>query len=399
LWLGPCSKIERGISIRRLAGVYGEGNAAMNAQNELRAGLCAIAKRSVGLMSACGNEESTKLYLVLPILGLFGYDYSNPYEVYPQYSVDPNQPNKVDLAVLRDGQPVIAIECKKVSSDLADSRDELRTYYNAIPTTKLGILTNGIVFEFFVDSAEANRMDDDPFLTLDLESVWRNGVSDEVLDALIHVTKPSFDPETIAEMAHVRMVKKRLRTSLLEETNQPSEEFCRFFLQRAGLKQVRKNAIDRYYGPLIKSAFEEALVLPAVQKLRSDPDGKSTSLNLHQIGQRIITSEHELSIIAYVRRRLAYLVREEVLFSAIERIDYTDTVGKLTVFYINERKGRLFDYIEGAEGFDKFIFPSPYGEVVTKSVLDIDEPLQATFAVRVRELGHLQPVERLARIA
>ena len=52
--------------------------------NELRAGLVAIAKRSVGLMSACGNEESTKLYLVLPILGLFGYDYSNPYEVYPQ---------------------------------------------------------------------------------------------------------------------------------------------------------------------------------------------------------------------------------------------------------------------------------------------------------------------------
>ena len=59
----------------------------------------------------------------------------------------------------------------------------------------------------------------------------------------------------------------------------------------------------------------------------------------------------------------------------------------------------LFDYIEGAEGFDKFIFPSPYGEGVTKSVLDIDEPLAATFAAKVRELGHLQPVERLARIA
>jgi hypothetical protein len=211
----------------------------MNAQNELRAGLCAIAKRSVGLMSACGNEESTKLYLVLPILGLFGYDYANPYEVYPQYAPDPNQPNKVDLAVLRDGQPVIAIECKKVSTDLADARDELRAYYNSIPTTKLGVLTNGIVFEFFVDSAEPNKMDDDPYLTLDLESVWRNGVSDEVLEALVHVTKASFDPETIAELAHVRLVKKRLRTSLLEEASAPSEEFCRFFLKRAGLKQVR----------------------------------------------------------------------------------------------------------------------------------------------------------------
>jgi len=236
-------------------------------------------------------------------------------------------------------------------------------------------------------------------LTLDLESVWRNGVSDEVLEALVHVTKASFDPETIAELAHVRLVKKRLRTSLLEEASAPSEEFCRFFLKRAGLKQVRKGAIDRYYGPLIKTAFDEALVLPAVQKLRNDPDGKSTSLNLHQIGQRIVTSEHELTIVSYVRRRLAYLAREEALFSAIDRVEYNDSVGKLVLYYVNERKGRLFDYIEGAEGFDKFIFPSPYGEIVTKSVLDIDEPLIATFTTRVRELGHLQPVERLARIA
>jgi predicted type IV restriction endonuclease len=371
----------------------------MNAHNELRAGLCAIAKRSVGLMSACGNEESTKLYLVMPILGLFGYDYSNPYEVYPQYAADANQASKVDLAVLHDGQPVIAIECKKVSTDLADFRDELRAHYNSIPTTKLGILTNGIVFEFFVDSTDPNMMDEDPYLTIDLESVWRNGVSDEVLDALIHVTKTSFDPESIAELAHVRLVSKRLRTSLLEEANAPSEDFCRFFLQRAGLKQVRRGAIDRYYGPLIKTAFEEALVLPAVQRLRNDPDGKSTSLNLHQIGQRIVTSEHELSIVGYVRRRLAFLVREEGLFSAIDRIEYKDSVGRLTVYYMNDRKGRLFDYIEGGEGFDKFIFPAPYGEMVTKSVLDIDEPLAATFAARVRELGHLQPVERLARIA
>jgi len=350
-------------------------------------------------MSACGNEESTKLYLVLPILGLFGYDYSNPYEVYPQYAADPYQSHKVDLAVLRDGQPVIAIDCKQVSTDLAGARDELRDHYNAIPTAKLGILTNGIVFEFFVDSTQANMMDEDPYLTLDLESVWRNGVSDELLDALVHVAKASFDPESIAELAHVCLVKKRLRTALLEEANAPSEEFCRFFLQRAGLEQVRKGAIDRYYGPLIKTALDEALVLPAAQKLRNDPDGKSTSLNLHQIGQRIVSSEHGLSIVGYVRRRLAYLVREEALFSAIERIEYKDSLGKLVVYYVNERKGRLFDYIEGAEGFDKFIFPPPYGEIITKSVLDIDEPLAATFAACVRELGHLQPVERLARIA
>ena len=200
-------------------------------------------------------------------------------------------------------------------------------------------------------------MDEDPYLTLDLESVWRNGVSDEVLEALIHVTKASFDPETIAELAHVRLVKKRLRTSLLEESNTPSEEFCRFFLQRAGLKQVRKGAIDRYYGPLIKTAFDEALVLPAVQKLRSDPDGKSSSLNLHQIGQRIVTSEHELSIVGYVRRRLAYLVREEALFSAIDRIEYKDSVGKLVVLLRQRAQGPAVRLHRGRRGLRQVHLP------------------------------------------
>ena len=373
----------------------------MNALNELRAGLCSVAKRSVGLMSACGNEESTKLYLVLPIVGLFGYDYSNPYEVYPQHTAnaDPKEPNRVDLAVLRDGSPVIAIAAKKVGTDLAEARGELRAYCNAVSTTKLGILTNGIVFEFFVDSAQPNVLDDDPFLTLDLESVWRNGVSDEVLETLVHVTKATFDPDKIAELAHVRLVKKRLRTALVEETNSPSDEFCRFFLQRAGLKQVRKGTIDRYYGPLLKAAFEEALVLPAAQKLRNDPEGKNTPINLHQLGQRLLTSERELTLMNHIRRRLAFLVSDESLYAAIDRIEFKENVGKLMVYYVNERKGRLFDYIEGGEGFDKFIFPSPYGEIVTKSVHDIDEPLQATFTARVRELGHLQSVQQLARIA
>ena len=108
---------------------------------------------------------------------------------------------------------MIGIAAKKVGTDLAEARGELRAYCNAVATTKLGILTNGIVFEFFVDCAQPNVMDEDPFLTLDLESVWRNGVSDEVLETLVHVTKASFDPDKIAEMAHVRLVKKRLRTA------------------------------------------------------------------------------------------------------------------------------------------------------------------------------------------
>jgi hypothetical protein len=375
----------------------------MNPFNELRAGLCALAKRSISLMAACGNEESTKLYLALPMLGLLGYDYSNPYEVYPEHMAhfDADKPVKADLAIMRDGQPVIGIECKKVGADLVEPRAEIRFYYNAVPTVRLAILTNGIVFEFFVDSVEPNVMDEEPFLTLDLDTVSRNGVPDEVLETLLYTTKDNFNPDTIAELAHVQLVKKRLRTVLVEETKTPSEEFCRFFLQKAGLKNVRKGTIERYYGPVIKSAFEEALVLPVVQRLRTDatPEGKFNSVNLHQIGQRIVTTERELAIVNYVRRRLAFLVGDDSLFNAIDRVEYKDYLGKLVIYYDKETTGRMFDYIGGADGIDKYIFPAPYGEIITNNILDIDEPLKAIFTARVRDIGPLHMMGRLAQIA
>lgn len=375
----------------------------MTTSNELRAGLLAVAKRSVSIMTACTNEESTKLYLVLPFLGLLGYDYANPYEVYPEHlaDFDPNSANKVDFAILRDGAPVIAVECKQAGADLTESRGQLRRYFNALEKVKLGILTNGILFEFFVDSAQPNIMDDEPFLTVDLETIARAGVPDEVIETLVSATKAYYDPETIAEAAHVQLVKKRLRTVFLDEAKGPSEEFCRFALERIGVKSVRKPVIDRYYAPMIKTAFEESLVVPVVERLKSQTSGDNRGgpLALHQIGQRIETTERELAIFSYIRRRLAYLAEDETQFEAIENVRYRDYVGKLAIYYDRERKGRLFDFIEGADGYDKYIFPDPIGEIVSNNVLEIDAALKTVFAARVRELGGLSHHQKLARSA
>src|ERR1700693_3079595 len=111
----------------------------------LRGSLADFAKRSVVVMTACTNEQSTKFSLVMPFLGLLGYDYANPSEVFPEHVADftASQLNKVDLAILRDGKPIIAVECKKVGADITADRGQLRAYYNALPSAKLGILTNG----------------------------------------------------------------------------------------------------------------------------------------------------------------------------------------------------------------------------------------------------------------
>lgn len=359
----------------------------MTTSNELRSGLLAVAKRSVSIMTACTNKESTKLYLVLPFLGLLGYDYANPYEVYPDHAIAPDC--KADLAVLRDGVPVIALEVQKSGADLSEAHGRLARYFRGVPDAKLGILTNGTLFEFYVDAERPNELDSAPFLTVDLETIARAGVADEILETLIAAVKGYFDPETIAEAAHIQLVKRRLRTIFVEEAKGPGEDFCRFALQRIGLTNVRKAAVDRYYAPLIKAAFEEALVIPVVERLRSQAgtEGRSGPVALHQLGQRVATTEYQLQIFNYIRRRLAYLAEDDAQFEAVENVRYTDYVGRLTVYYDRERKGRLFDYIEGADGYDKYIFPDPIGEIVTNNVLEIDTALKTVFAARVRELG------------
>ena len=56
--------------------------------------------------------------------------------------------------------------------------------------------------------------------------------------------------------------------------------------------------------------------------------------------------------------------------------------------------------MEGADRFDKFVFPEPHGEIVTNNILDIDGPLRAISPPACARSDALyQPVALLAEIA
>ena len=372
----------------------------MDALGELRADLAMIAERSVAIMDACSNEEGTKLYLVLPVLGALGYDYSNPYEVQPEYAADfrDGMPERVDYVIMRDGTPVIAVECKKAGTELAANRGQLRAYFTALQSVRLGILTDGIRFEFFVDCEAQNIMDAEPFAILDLEAATRGAIPRDVLEVLSSISAANFDPDTIAEIAETRLVAKRLRAVLMQEVREPSDELCRMLLQRTGMRNIRRASIQARYGALIRTAFEESLVLPVLEALRASPQlNRLEAADSEGTGQRIVTTDREIAVYRYVCRRLAFLANDEHEFSAIERVHYRDYLGKFALYYENVRKGRLFDFVEGSNGYDKFSFPEPFGEIITNAIADIDEPLRVIFTERVREVGAPRSTnERLA---
>ncbi len=146
------------------------------------------------------GEEATKQSLVLPLLDALGYDIGNPAEVCPEYEADfaikkYGQKEKVDLAVFLQDVPRIYVEVKSVDEPLDGHEGQLSRYFNATPTVSLAVLTNGIEYRFFTDTAEANVMDPRPFHTARFDAL------DQGLEVLARFQKSVFSPEAIREYA------------------------------------------------------------------------------------------------------------------------------------------------------------------------------------------------------
>ena len=79
------------------------------------------------LKDTVSTEEATKMSLVVPLFQLLGYDVFNPSEFCPEYIADVGikKGEKVDYAILENGQPIILVECKSCSEQLDKHSSQL----------------------------------------------------------------------------------------------------------------------------------------------------------------------------------------------------------------------------------------------------------------------------------
>lgn len=68
---------------------------------------------------------------------------------------------------MQDGKPVILIEAKWIGEKLEKHDSQLFRYF-ATCKAKFAILTNGQYYRFYTDLEEPNKMDETPFLDIDL---------------------------------------------------------------------------------------------------------------------------------------------------------------------------------------------------------------------------------------
>ncbi len=180
--------------------------------------------------SAIQTEEATKNAFVMPFISsVLGYDVFDPTEVIPEYVCDvgTKKGEKIDYAILKNGELQILVECKKIGEPLNISHAGQLFRYFHVTSARISILTNGQVYKFFTDLDAPNKMDEKPFLELDLLDIDEHSVPE-----LLKLTKSAFDVESIlsaaGELKYVSQIKKLIGSQFTS----PEDDFIRFVAAR-----------------------------------------------------------------------------------------------------------------------------------------------------------------------
>jgi len=134
--------------------------------------LLELSARVAKLRNQIATEEAAKTAFVLPFIKVLGYDFTDPTEVEPEHTCDvgTKKGEKIDYAILKDGAPVLLIECKHSSQNLDYCGNQLFRYFGT-SKAKYAVLTDGIQYRFFSDLESENVMDKTPFLEIDMTNL------------------------------------------------------------------------------------------------------------------------------------------------------------------------------------------------------------------------------------
>lgn len=202
--------------------------------------------------TAIGTEEATKNAFVMPFIStILGYDVFDPLEVVPEFTADvgTKRGEKVDYAIMRDGEVQILIECKPSMGALKIEHASQLFRYFSVTNARIAVLTNGVHWQFYTDLDAPNRMDAKPFLVLDLLDI------DETLISEIQkLSKESFDLDSIISAAEELKYIGALKREIAAQFREPSDEWIRFFTTRVYEGAFTQRVRQQFTGLVSKAA-------------------------------------------------------------------------------------------------------------------------------------------------
>lgn len=254
------------------------------------------------------TEEATKTSLILPFFQLMGYDVFNPYEFVPEYTADAGikKGEKVDYAIMISNEPLILIEAKSANTELSVKHMNQLLRYFTVTKARFAILTNGIVYRFYSDLEEANKMDTIPFLEVDLLNVKKESIKE-----LKRFCKDTFDMRGILNSASDLKYMTMVKRAIAEQFQEPSDQLIKALITKgiySGAKTqavldkfrwIVKNSFSEYVNELINERIKNAInqdtyVKSEAEKEKSDISLTPDELNVLDYVKQLINADCEI---------------------------------------------------------------------------------------------------------
>lgn len=288
------------------------------------------------------TEEATKNAFIMPFITALGYDVFNPLEVIPEMDCDlvKKKGEKIDYAVMKDGAPIILIECKHWQQNLSLHDTQLKKYFVA-SKAKFSLLTNGIKYLFYTDLEDQNIMDEKPFLEVDITDI-----KDYQIEELKKFHKSYFDIDNIFNSASELKYSSELKKIFAEEVVEPSPEIVKYFAKQVydgvitakvqeQFSALVKRAISSYINELISNRLKTALNNEEQRETPSSTNQvskeQSTSVSEDSDEGKIVTTQEELDGFMIVKAMVRKIVD-------VERVVYRDAQSYFAILLDNNNR-------------------------------------------------------------
>ena len=318
---------------------------------ELKNSLSQLASRASQLKDKLMTEEATKNALIMPFLQALGYDVFNPLEVVPEMDCDINKKKgeKIDYAIIKDGEPIMVIECKHWQQDLDIHKAQLSRYFVATKA-KFGILTNGIEYRVFTDLVNPNLMDEIPFLVFDIEHL-----RDSQIESIKKFSKEDFDIEKIMGSANELKYMTELKKLIKDIIENPTPDFVKSLAKNIYSGKFTENVLTQF-SELVRKAAASYINDRIAERLNiavktAEEDQKQTDTQKVEIPgskkQEIVTTQEEqeayYTIKAILRAKVAgerVFMRDAMSYCAII-LDDNNRKNICRLYFNNENNLRI----------------------------------------------------------
>lgn len=265
-------------------------------------------------INASKDETQTRDNLIHHLLGILNYQKIDHYthEFYADMADKKNR--RVDIAItLGKKEPVILIECKSATSKLTDNHfRQLNEYCLYTPSAKIGIVTNGIIYNFHaVDTKSKKGLNPKPFFVFDI-----NNYGTSELEKLALFTLQDLEIKNILMDAEDVYFLDEFDNALYSILAQPSDDFAKLIFKEMGGQRSNDKVLTQ-----IKELINSVSIKTSLDKIIKKEIAESNT--------GIITTDEEIKAYNIIKTILA--MSSKIKDPQLSRISFRDMKNKFAI--------------------------------------------------------------------